>query len=129
MPAAVPVATARVLVPAAAESSSAGKPRRVRLAKALAATAAAQTPGLAVRPKGRKAKKSKPGSNRYKLPDHEFAQLTALKQRMETLGIGVRRSELLRAGLMLLVAMNDAQLQKAVAAVGRIESADLEAAA
>lgn len=128
MSAVKPPATARALVPAAAESGSAGRPRRVRLAKALAATAAAQIPGMTPPPKRRKsngarAKKRPQGSYRYKMPDNEFAQLTALKQRLETLGFGVKRSELLRAGLMLLVAMNDAQLQKAVAAVGCIEPA------
>ncbi|MDP2822082.1 MAG: hypothetical protein Q8O52_05305 [Sulfuritalea sp.] len=68
-----------------------------------------------------KAQNLKPGSNRYKLPDEEYAQLTALKQRLETLGTRVKKSELLRAGLVLLVAMNDAQLKKAVSRAGLIE--------
>lgn len=142
MSAANPTARPRALVPAAAESSDEGRPRRIRLAKALAATAAAQIPDMALPPKrrkseGAKAKKHSPGSNRYKLPDNELAQLNALKRRLGILGFGVKRSELMRAGLMLLVAMNDAQLQKAVAAVAaaciepvrRPQAASLEAAA
>lgn len=125
MPAAKTEAPARILVPTAAESGTTAI-RRVRLAKALAATPAAKKSGVTRTPdqpgnNGAKAKKPKPGSHRYKLPDDEYAQLTALKQRLETLGSRVKRSELLRAGLLLLVAMNDEQLKKAVARVGAIE--------
>jgi len=38
-------------------------------------------------------------SNRCKMPDTEYAQLTALKKHLIVLGIGMRKSELLRAGL------------------------------
>lgn len=128
MPAAKPATLAKALVPAAAESGTANGPRRVRLAKALAATPAAKIPGMTRPPKadgssGPKAKKLKPGSRRYKLADDEYARLTALKQRLETLGARVKRSELLRAGLLLLAAMNDAQLKKAVAGAGIVDSA------
>ncbi|MDP2135863.1 MAG: hypothetical protein Q8J99_19840 [Sulfuritalea sp.] len=127
MPAAKTEAPARVLVPTAAETGTTAV-RRVRLAKALAATSAAKKSGMTRAPdqsgiSGAKAKKFKPGSHRYKLPDDEYAQLTALKQRLETLGSQVKRSELLRAGLLLLVAMNDEQLRKAVARVAVIEFA------
>lgn len=103
-------------------------PRRVRLAKALAATPTAKIPGMTRPPKqagsnGKKLKKPKSGSNRYKLPDDEYARLGALKQRLELLGIPVRKSGLLRAGLLLLVAMNDVQLKKAVAGLVVGESA------
>ena len=103
-------------------------PRRVRLAKALAATPTAKIPGMTRSPKqagsnGKKLKKSKSGRNRYKLPDDEYAGLGALKQRLEMLGIQIRKSGLLRAGLLLLVAMNDVQLKKAVAGLEVGESA------
>ena len=89
------------LVHSSPESTIASGAKRVRLSKALA-----KIP-----------KKPKEGSNRYKLPDNEYVQLTELKQRLMTLGIGVKRSELLRAGLVLLLAMGDVQLKKAVAKV------------
>ncbi|MDO8341465.1 MAG: hypothetical protein Q7T59_05840, partial [Candidatus Woesebacteria bacterium] len=53
-----------------------------------------------------------------KLADDDYAQLTALKQRLEALGSSVKRNELLRAGLLLLVAMNDEQLKMTLALAG-----------
>jgi len=126
MPEAKSVAPAKALVPAAAESGTTAI-RRVRLAKALAATPNAKIPGMTRPPKqagsdGKKAKKPKPESHRYKLAGDEFARLTALKLRLETLGRNVKRSELLRAGLLVLMAMNDDQLKRAVARVAGVES-------
>jgi hypothetical protein len=94
-------AAAKKLVPSAVESSTTTGTGRVRLSKALAA----------------KPKKLKLMSDRYKIPDNEYAQLIALKKRLLLLGAGVRKSELLRAGLLLLVAMDDVRLMKAVAKV------------
>lgn len=117
-----PQAPAKTLVPTAAESGTTAI-RRVRLAKALAAKPNARIPGLNKPPKQAgaketKAKKPKPQPHRYKLTDDEHAQLTALKQRLETLGSSVKRGELLRTGLLLLLAMNDEQLKMTVALAG-----------
>lgn len=129
MPAAKTEAPAKMLVPAAAETGTAAI-RRVRLAKALAAKPTAKISGMAKPPKkagtnGTKAKKLKPGSRRYKLADGEYVQLTALKQRLEALGSRIKRSELLRTGLLLLVAMSDDQLKRAVALAGVVEPAGI----
>lgn len=121
MPAAKPPATSRALVPTAAESGIAGKSRRVRLAKVLATRPAARIPDM-VTPLSTKAKQRKSTSKRYKLPDDENAQLGALKQRLQALDTDVKKSQLLRAGLALLVAMNDAQLIQAMAAVGVVKA-------
>ncbi len=125
MPEAKSEAAARTLVPTAAESGTTAI-RRVRLAKALAAKPGAKIPGMSRPPKpdganATRAKKPKPGPRRYKLADDEYAQLTALKRRLETLGSSIKRSELLRAGLLVLVAMNDDQLKRAVAGVAGVE--------
>lgn len=117
---------AKKLVPAAAESGTTAI-RRVRLAKALAAKPSAKIPGMARpskhdRTNATKAKKQKPAGRRYKLADDEYAQLTALKQRLESLGSSIKRSDLVRVGLLVLVAMNDEQLKRAVARVGGAES-------
>lgn len=122
MPAAKNVSAAAKLVPTAAESSTVTRANRVRLSKVLAAKPAPRPAGMATSAKqpksnGAKPKKLKLVSNRCKMPDHEYAQLGALKKRLLTLGISTKRSELLRAGLMLLVAMEDAPLKKAVAKV------------
>ena len=122
MPAAKNVATLAKLVPTAAESSTVTRANRARLSKVLAAGPGAKPPGSATpakQPKsnGGKQKKLKLVSNRCKMPDTEYAQLTALKKRLIVLGVGMKKSELLRAGLKLLVNMDDAQLKKAVAKV------------
>jgi hypothetical protein len=106
-----------VLVPTAAESSRGRNAGRVRLAKALAARPAAKIPCVAAP----LAKAKKRISNRVKLSDSDYAQLTALKQRLQTLGSIVKKSQLLRAGMALLVAMNDIELTKAVAQVGAVK--------
>lgn len=122
MPEAKSEAPVKMLVPTAAESGTMAF-RRVRLAKALAARPKAKISGLTRPPKqtganGAKGNKFKPGSHRFKLADDDYAQLTALKQRLETLGSSVKRNELLRAGLLLLVAMNDEQLKMTLALAG-----------
>ncbi|MCX7149006.1 MAG: hypothetical protein NTY05_06280 [Rhodocyclales bacterium] len=94
----------------------------MRLSKVLAARPAEKPAGSATSAKQPKSisgkqKKLKLVSSRCKMPDTEYAQLTALKKRLLVLGIGVKRSALLRAGLMLLVDLGDGQLKKTVAKV------------
>lgn len=94
---------------AAAESTPAGRPGRIRLSKALAATAKAMAAA---------AGSSKPApraARRCKLTPHEDAQLDVLKQRAQKLGLDTRKGDLLRAGLLLLASCDDLQLRKAVA--------------
>lgn len=134
MSAAKPEAAAKTRVPAAAESGTRAI-RRIRLTKALAATAKATIPGMTRPPKHvgakeTKGKRQKPQSHRYKLTDDEHGQLTALKRRLEALGSSVKRSELLRVGLLLLAAMDDEQLKMmaALAGVGKPVSVPRQAA-
>ena len=127
MPAARTAATPAKLAPSAVESSTATSRGRVKLSKALAAkptrkSAGTATPGGQKKPDGAKPKKFKLRSSRYKIPDNEYAQLTALKKRLLTLGVSARKSELLRAGLMLLVALDDPQLKKAIAKVDLVKT-------
>ena len=58
------------------------------------------------------------------LTRHEIGK-TALKQRLEALGSRVKRSELLRTGPLVLLAMNDDQLKRAVALAGVVEPRSL----
>lgn len=53
----------------------------------------------------------------FTIPKSEYAAIEALKTRAIALGTSVKKSELLRAGLMALVAMNDAAFKAATAAV------------
>jgi len=120
MPMAKTAAATKKLVPNAAESTTATGTRRVRLSKALVAKSAGKSAGMVTpaslpTPNGAKPKTLKLVSDRYKIPNDEYAQLEALKKRLLLLGVGTRKSELLRAGLMLRVAMGDIELTKAVA--------------
>lgn len=92
-----------------AESTTAGRPGRIRLSKALAATAKAMTKAEGA------SKPAQPISRRCKLTLHEDMQLAALKQRVQNLGLEAKKGDLLRAGLLLLASCDDLQLQKAVA--------------
>jgi hypothetical protein len=65
----------------------------------------------------------------FTIPKAEYAAIEMLKERALTLGQSVKKSELLRAGLMLLQGLNDAAYLNAMAAVptlktGRPSSAD-----
>ena len=58
----------------------------------------------------------------FTIPRDEYAQIAILKKRLEALGKPVKKSELLRAGLKLLAAMDDHALQTAVIAVPIIKT-------
>ncbi len=53
----------------------------------------------------------------FTIPKAEYAAIEALKSRAIAMGTSVKKSELLRAGLMALMAMSDAGFKAAVAAV------------
>lgn len=92
-----------------AESTTAGRPGRIRLSKALAATAKAMAKAAgAPRP-------VQQISRNCKLTPHEDAQLAALKQRVRNLGLDTKKGDLLRVGLLLLASCDDLQLRAAVA--------------
>lgn len=71
-----------------------------------------------------KAKNSKVRMERdsFTMPKEEYAQIASLKKRLEALGKPAKKSELLRAGLKLLSAMDDAALQTAMASVPTIKT-------
>jgi len=63
-------------------------------------------------------KKPKLVRDSYAMPETEYAQIGALKKRLAGLGRETKKSELLRGGIALLAALNDAEL---TAVMGRIE--------
>jgi hypothetical protein len=65
-----------------------------------------------------KASKPKLVRDSFTFPKAEYELLAALKKRVMTSGHEVKKSELLRAGIALLSALDDAAL---VTAVGRVE--------
>ncbi|MGP1717446.1 MAG: hypothetical protein ACTS9Y_09720 [Methylophilus sp.] len=69
-----------------------------------------------------KAPKVKMERDSFTMPKDEYAQIAALKKRLEGVGKPVKKSELLRAGLKLLSALNDTALKAALAAVPTIKT-------
>lgn len=65
-----------------------------------------------------KARKIKLVRDSYAMPEAEYARIGELKKRLAALGREVKKSELLRGGIALLAALNDAELK---AVMGRIE--------
>jgi hypothetical protein len=79
-------------------------------------------------------KKPKLVRDSFTIPKAEFAAIDQLKARAVALGTSVKKSELLRAGLMALQGMSDAAYKAALAAVptlktGRPTAADTQPAA
>lgn len=65
-----------------------------------------------------KARKVKLVRDSYAMPENEYARIGELKKRMVALGAEAKKSELLRAGIAVLAALNDVELK---AVMGRIE--------
>ena len=69
-----------------------------------------------------KPKKPKLVRDSFTIPKSEFIVLQELKQRAGKAGSAVKKSEILRAGIKALAAMNDAALAAALAAVPAIKT-------
>lgn len=114
---------ARKAPPAKAVSIQA--PTAKAQAEAPATPAASQPADVPVKVgKAKKApeKKAKLVRDSFSIPEADYALFAALKQRALTAGCEVKKSELLRAALSVLSALNDADFAKALAAVERIKT-------
>jgi hypothetical protein len=69
-----------------------------------------------------KAKKPKLVRDSFTIPKLEYLKLEELKHRSVKLGTAVKKSELIRAGIMALAAMTDANFMKATKAVPAIKT-------
>lgn len=69
-----------------------------------------------------KPSKMKMARDSFTMPKEEYGQLGLLKTRLAELGQPVKKSELLRAGVKLLVAMTDARLKATMAAIPVIKT-------
>lgn len=58
----------------------------------------------------------------FTIPKTEYAQIAALKKRALTMGLDIKKSELIRAGLALLSAASDAALRKALGNVPTLKT-------
>jgi hypothetical protein len=94
---------AKKITPATPESKAPASAGRKRLSKAFA------------RPLDKKLAKTKLVRDRFTIPETEYEQLVELKKRLSALGFSIKKSELVRAGLLLLGAMDDTKLKAATA--------------
>lgn len=101
-----------------AEAISYDPPQAPKAAKPAKATAKTKAEKVEKVEKPTKLKKPRLVRDSYAMPETEYAQIAVLKKRMASLGSEAKKSELLRAGIAVLAALNDAELQ---AVMGRIE--------
>ena len=69
-----------------------------------------------------KEKKPKLVRDSFTIPKDEYGAIEALKIRAMTQGLAIKKSELLRAGLMALTGMSDAKLKAALVAVPTLKT-------
>ena len=89
--------------------------------KPVSSTAKAE-PAKSTPAKPVKEKKVKVVRDSFTLPKTEFLQITDMKKRAMALGIEVKKSELIRAGLQALSSMADASFKKALGNVPTIKT-------
>ncbi|MBC7733922.1 MAG: hypothetical protein H7306_18845 [Bacteriovorax sp.] len=102
--------------PKAAKLSKAKAPRALPTAAATATTPAKTPAKTPTRTKPKLVRDS------FTMPKAEYAVIDELKQRAAKLGQPAKKSELLRAGVKALNAMNDAMLRAALRAVPTIKT-------
>lgn len=76
----------------------------------------------AVKSKTAKEKKVKVVRDSFTIPKPEFMQIAEMKKRAMTLGVEVKKSELIRAGLQLISGLQDTAFKKALAAVPTLKT-------
>ena len=109
-PAAKKAALSRIAVKPAQKTAGSGVRDRSAAAKAAGAL------------KADKPKKAKLVRDSFTIPKIEFTVLQDLKQRAGRIGSSAKKSEILRAGIKSLAAMNDAAFAAAMAAVPAIKT-------
>ena len=119
--AAATVAESVVAPPVKRAAKKAAKPQAKLSAKPVAkATAPAAEPAASAKPA--KAHKHKLVRDSFTMPKDEYQALETLKGRALGLEKHVRKSELLRAGIQALSAMNDRAFLKAIGAVPTLKT-------
>ena len=89
----------RKIVPATPETNSTAGKGRKRLAKAFA------------RPLDKSLKSVILIRDKYSMPEDEYTVLLALKQQLAEQGVMVKKSDLLRAGLLLIASLDESELR------------------
>ena len=106
----------------AVEAAASPAPRRAAAKKAKPAAAVVAVVAVAPAAKPAKAHKPKLVRDSFTMPKDEYQALDTLKARALGLEKHVRKSELLRAGLQALGAMNDRAFLNAIGAVPTLKT-------
>jgi hypothetical protein len=69
-----------------------------------------------------KEKKVKVVRDSFTIPKSEFTQIADMKKRAMSLGVDIKKSELIRAGLQAIFALSDAGFKKALSAVPTLKT-------
>ncbi|WP_426990505.1 hypothetical protein ACKI2N_004825 [Cupriavidus sp. 30B13] len=99
------------------KAPKAGSPARAEKAPKAAVPEAARPEEKARRPK-----KEKVVRDSFTMPKSDYEQIDALKQRCLGAGVAAKKSELLRAGLILLSGLDDQHLLAAVASLEAVKT-------
>lgn len=126
-PAPAKAATTAKKSPAKTEPQRAARPAAAPAKPAPVKAATAKETRKVAAPVKAEKKKDKPEKikvvrDSFTIPKTEYAQIANLKKRAMGLGQEVKKSELIRAGLLLLTGQNDASLLKALAAVPTLKT-------
>jgi hypothetical protein len=99
------------------------EPARSKTAKQKRAAAVEAGPAApAAEVKTRRAKKEKVVRDSFTMPKSDYEKIAALKQKCLDAGVSVKKSELLRAGLLLLEASASKRLLAAISAVETVKT-------
>ena len=117
-----PMAAGNTAKPAAARKTP--PPERQAVKSPAAAPLAPKTKTTKVEkpPKADKPKKIKMVRDSFTMPENDYAQLAELKKKCLQAGVHIKKSELLRAGLLSLSKLPDAALIKAVEQVEKLKT-------
>ena len=77
---------------------------------------------VAVEEKAKRVKKQKAVRDSFTMPTSDYEKIAALKQKCLDAGVSVKKSELLRAGLILLEAASAKRLLAAISAVETVKT-------
>jgi hypothetical protein len=97
-------------------------PTKAKKPKRAAAVVEATPTGVAVEEKAKRVKKEKVVRDSFTMPKSDYEKIATLKQTCLDAGVSVKKSELLRAGLVLLEAASMKRLLAAVAAVETVKT-------
>ncbi|CAG4896517.1 hypothetical protein [Paraburkholderia gardini] len=110
----------KTVVEARAKAAPKAPPKATRQKRT--ATVEAKPVAAAVEEKPKRARKEKVVRDSFTMPKSDYAKIAILKQKCVDAGVSVKKSELLRAGLLLLASVPEKRLLAAVSAVETVKT-------